>query len=222
MCQGRQPPRAQTFGPRCRRPPLKRVPEGASSIRIGKWQIEEHIRGLGVPATILRPAGFMEDFISPARFFQRGSLNVPWRDDLVMQLIAIDDIGAFAALAFAKPDEYLGRAMEITGDKLTAPQIAAALSTAAGRPVPHTQIPLKVLWDHSPAAAKVLFTWANQTYSAPTSRHCGRRSQASWTSVPGWNGPAGRGSWRNWNPGRRDRHGHLRHRQAHQPASEIA
>ncbi len=79
-----------------------------------------------------------------------------------MQLIAIDDIGAFAALAFAKPDD-LGRAMEITGDKLAAPQIAGALSTAAGRPVPHTQIPLKVLWEHSPAAAKV-FTWANETY----------------------------------------------------------
>jgi uncharacterized protein YbjT (DUF2867 family) len=116
----------------------------------GKWQIEEHIRDLGVPATILRPAGFMEDFISPARFFQHGSLSVPWHDDLVMQLIAIDDIGAFAPLAFAKPDEYLGRVMEITGDKLTAPQIAGALSTAAGRPVPHTQIPPQVLWEHSP------------------------------------------------------------------------
>ena len=55
---------------------------------IDKWQIEEHIRELGVPATILRPAGFMEDFTSPTRFFQNGSLNVPWRDDLVMQLIA--------------------------------------------------------------------------------------------------------------------------------------
>jgi uncharacterized protein YbjT (DUF2867 family) len=129
----------------------------------GKWQIEEHIRDLGVPATILRPAGFMKDFTSPARFFQNGSLNVPWHDDLVMQLIAIDDIGAFAALAFAKPDAYLGRAIEITGDKLTTPQIAAALSTTAGRPVPHTQIPLQVLWEHSPAAAKV-YTWANQTY----------------------------------------------------------
>jgi uncharacterized protein YbjT (DUF2867 family) len=130
---------------------------------IDKWQIEEHIRDLGVPATILRPAGFMEDFTSPARFLQNGSLHVPWRDDLVMQLIAIDDIGAFAALAFAQPDQYLGRAMEITGDKLTTPQIADALSVAAGRPVPHTQIPLEVLWDHSPEAAKV-YTWANEAY----------------------------------------------------------
>jgi uncharacterized protein YbjT (DUF2867 family) len=130
---------------------------------IEKWQIEEHIRDLGVPATILRPAGFMEDFTSPARFFQNGSLNVPWHDDLVMQLIAIDDIGAFAALAFANPDDYLGKAMEITGDRLTAPQIAAALSTAAGRPIPHTQVPLETLWEHAPEAAKV-FTWANERY----------------------------------------------------------
>jgi uncharacterized protein YbjT (DUF2867 family) len=130
---------------------------------IDKWQIEEHIRQLGLPATILRPAGFMEDFVSPARFFQDGSLNVPWGDDLVMQLIAIDDTGAFAALAFADPGNYLGTALEITGDRLTAPQIAEALSTAAGRPVPHTRVPLEVLWEQVPEAAQV-FTWANERY----------------------------------------------------------
>jgi uncharacterized protein YbjT (DUF2867 family) len=130
---------------------------------IDKWQIEEHIRQLDLPATILRPAGFMEDFVSPARFFQNGSLNVPWRDDLVMQLIAIDDTGAFAALAFADPGNYLGAALEITGDRLTAPQIADALSRAAGRPIPHTQVPLEVLWEQVPEAAKV-FTWAGERY----------------------------------------------------------
>jgi uncharacterized protein YbjT (DUF2867 family) len=130
---------------------------------VDKWQIERHIHDLGVPATILRPAGFMQDFISPARFFQNGSLNVPWHDNLVMQLIAIDDTGAFAALAFAEPDTYLGTTMDITGDRLTAPQIADALSTAAGRQVGHTQIPLEVLWQHNPAVAKV-FTWANETF----------------------------------------------------------
>jgi uncharacterized protein YbjT (DUF2867 family) len=130
---------------------------------IDKWQIEEHIRQLDLPATILRPAGFMEDFVSPARFFQNGSLNVPWRDDLVMQLIAIDDTGAFAALAFADPGNYLGAALEITGDRLTAPQIADALSRAGGRPIPHTQVPLEVLWEQVPEAAKV-FTWAGERY----------------------------------------------------------
>jgi uncharacterized protein YbjT (DUF2867 family) len=130
---------------------------------IEKWQIEQHIRSLGVPATILRPAGFMEDFTSQARFFRNGSLTVPWHDDLIVQLIAIDDIGAFAALAFADPRHYLGKAVEITGDRLTAPQIADALSAAAGRPIPHTQIPLDTLREHAPEAAKV-FTWANERY----------------------------------------------------------
>ncbi len=130
---------------------------------IDKWQIETHIRDLGVPATILRPGGFMEDFTSPARFFQSGSLNVPWHDDLIMNLIAIDDVGAFAALAFAEPHAYLGKAMEIAGDRLSAPQIADALSIAAGRPIGHTRVPLDILWERSPEAAKV-FTWANETY----------------------------------------------------------
>lgn len=116
-----------------------------------------------MPATILRPAGFMEDFVSPARFFQHGSLTVPWHDDLVMQLIAVDDIGACTARAFAGPDTFLGRAVEITGDRLTAAQIADALSAAAGRRVPHARVPLSALWAHNPAAAKV-FAWANEIF----------------------------------------------------------
>lgn len=37
---------------------------------------------------------------SPERFFQDGSLNFPWRDDLIMQLTAIDDTGAARRSAF--------------------------------------------------------------------------------------------------------------------------
>ncbi|WP_327358582.1 NmrA/HSCARG family protein [Streptomyces sp. NBC_01304] len=130
---------------------------------IDKWQIEQHLNTLDIPVTILRPAGFMEDFTSPARFFQDGALNVPWHDDMAMKLIAIDDVGAFAALAFADPGTYAGRTMEIAGDRLTAPQIADALGRAAGRPVPHTRIPLEVLWEHAPEVAKVM-AWANGTF----------------------------------------------------------
>jgi uncharacterized protein YbjT (DUF2867 family) len=38
------------------------------------------------------------------------------------------------ALVRDDPGHYLGQAVEITGDRLTAPQIADALSVAAGRP----------------------------------------------------------------------------------------
>ncbi|MEV7405900.1 NmrA/HSCARG family protein [Streptomyces sp. NPDC091267] len=130
---------------------------------IDKWHIEQYLRTLAIPATILRPAAFMEDFTSPARFFQNGALNVPWNDDVVMKLIAIDDVGALAALAFAHPDTYAGRTMEIAGDRLTAPQIADALGRVAGRPITHTQVPLDALWEHAPEVAKVM-AWANETF----------------------------------------------------------
>ncbi|WP_433413658.1 NmrA/HSCARG family protein [Microtetraspora malaysiensis] len=156
---------------------------------IEKWQIEEHIRDLGVPATILRPAVFMEDFTSPARFFQNGSLTVPWRDDLAMHLIAIDDVGAFAALAFADPDTHVGQAMEIAGDRLTTPQIADALGTATGRPIPHSRVPLDIVWKHNPEVAKV-YTWADEAYfdSDPASArmaHSGLMDFGTWLDRSG-------------------------------------
>ncbi len=57
------------------------------------------------------------------------------RPDKALQIIAVDDIGAFAALAFSAPSAWLGRAVELAGDELTEPQMAAALSRVIGREV---------------------------------------------------------------------------------------
>jgi hypothetical protein len=58
-------------------------------------------------------------------------------------LIAADDIGAIAALAFARPAAFIGRAIEIAGDELTEGQIAATLARVIGRPVALVQPPLQ-------------------------------------------------------------------------------
>jgi hypothetical protein len=44
-----------------------------------------------------------------------------------MQMIAVEDIGVFARHAFEQPESTLGQALELAGDALTVPQIAAAL-----------------------------------------------------------------------------------------------
>jgi uncharacterized protein YbjT (DUF2867 family) len=102
-----------------------------------KWQIEQHIRAVGLPATILRPVFFMENFNFP-NFRQpilEGTLNWELRPDTRLALIAVDDIGAFAALALEKPEEFIGQAIEIGGDELTPPEVAEHFSEAIGRPV---------------------------------------------------------------------------------------
>lgn len=47
----------------------------------------------------------------------------------------VEDIGAFVALAFVKPQEFLGKTIEITGDELAEAQIAATFAKVIGRPV---------------------------------------------------------------------------------------
>ncbi|WP_217505314.1 NmrA family NAD(P)-binding protein [Streptomyces lunaelactis] len=75
-----------------------------------KWEIEERIRAIGIPATILRPASFMENVADPAFGLQTGQLATAFAPDVAEQLIAVEDIGTFVALAFGDPTQYLGKA----------------------------------------------------------------------------------------------------------------
>jgi uncharacterized protein YbjT (DUF2867 family) len=109
-----------------------------------KWQIELYIRELGLPATILRPVAFMETYYVPEveKGLLRGKLLDPIRADKPYQIIATDDIGEWAALALTQPERFIGKALEIAGDELTNPQIAATFARVLGRPVKFRKLPL--------------------------------------------------------------------------------
>ncbi|AKU99746.1 hypothetical protein AKJ09_06410 [Labilithrix luteola] len=100
-----------------------------------KWTTEQTLRGLGFPRlTILRPVYFMENLLSP--WTLRGDQLVSWiSPDRELQMIAVDDIGKFGALAFARSEQLAGAAIDIAGDSVTMTQAASILSSARGRPV---------------------------------------------------------------------------------------
>ncbi len=101
-----------------------------------KWEIEKYIRALNLPATILRPVYFMDNLNWQRSQIQNGTLtSMGLVDDKPLQMIASTDIGAFAALVFESPSEYLGKEIEIAGDELTEAQIAKTFSTVLGSPV---------------------------------------------------------------------------------------
>lgn len=101
-----------------------------------KFEIENYIKQLDVPYTILRPVAFMDNenyqraAISNGMFFSWG---LP--ADKTLQLIASDDIGAAAAVVFANRDAYLGKTIELATEELTEAQRVAILSQVIGRPV---------------------------------------------------------------------------------------
>ena len=86
-----------------------------------KWEVEKHIRGLKLPATVFRPAAFMETYhiVEVEVGLLKGKLTDPIRGDKPYQTIATDDIGGFVALAFERPQQFIGVELEIAGSELT-------------------------------------------------------------------------------------------------------
>jgi uncharacterized protein YbjT (DUF2867 family) len=159
-----------------------------------KARIEEHIHALGVPATILRPVSFMDNFATYNRpVLHDGELvvNLAVRPELPMQLISVRDIGAFAAIAFDRPDQYLGRTVEIAGDVLTPPQIAETFGRACGLPARFRQTPIEQVRAFDVQLAQ-MFTFFNEDPSelaglpALQAEHPGLMRLETWLRETGW------------------------------------
>jgi uncharacterized protein YbjT (DUF2867 family) len=107
-----------------------------------KWRVEEHIRALGLPATILRPATFMDNFGSFAfRTVVLSMMRTHMSPGRRLQLIAVADIGAFAVRAFDDPVTWIGRAVELAGDELTLQETLRILRRAGLKPAVALRLP---------------------------------------------------------------------------------
>jgi uncharacterized protein YbjT (DUF2867 family) len=112
-----------------------------------KWEVEKHIRKLGLPATMIRPTGFMENYyIDQVEVaLLKGKLMDPIRADKPYQTIATEDIGGFVALAFERPKEFIGTELEIAGSELTNPQAAEIFSRVLGKRVKFQKLPMPMV-----------------------------------------------------------------------------
>jgi len=130
-----------------------------------KWKVEKHIRELGLPATILRPAAFMENYyIDQVEIgILKGKLMDPIRADKPYQTIATDDIGAFAALAFERPKDFVGIELEIAGSELTNPQAAEVFSRVLGKEVKFRKLPMPMVRFVLGKEFYQMFRWFNES-----------------------------------------------------------
>lgn len=106
-----------------------------------KFAVERRVRELDLPATIIRPGYFMQNFVWLASDIEQGQLSLPVSAETVFHLVDSDDIGRAAAAAFADPERFLGESFELVGDALTAAEIADRFADALGRPVEFVSIP---------------------------------------------------------------------------------
>jgi uncharacterized protein YbjT (DUF2867 family) len=125
-----------------------------------KYLIEKHLRAAGIPATILRPVFFMENFAAagPREIGGELVLRMAISPETRLQMIAVRDIGVFAALAFEGREGLAGQSVEIAGDALTMSEVADAFGAATGRKVRYERQPLAELEERSAETAK-MFGW---------------------------------------------------------------
>ncbi|MGW4089592.1 NmrA family NAD(P)-binding protein [Nocardia sp. NPDC004750] len=109
----------------------------------GKKRIEDAVIASGVRYTLLRPVRFMENYLlrtSPVDGIFDGVHRHLFPAEGPMKVIAVADIGDIAGLAFADPDRFHGRVLELAGDVLAPTAAAAAISAATGHQVRYHQV----------------------------------------------------------------------------------
>jgi uncharacterized protein YbjT (DUF2867 family) len=90
---------------------------------------------------ILKPALIMENLVPPMvntmypSFAERGRFETAIEADTRNDWIAAQDIGAFAAAAFAEPERFHGHEIDLAADSITLPEVAAKITKATEKPV---------------------------------------------------------------------------------------
>ncbi|WP_426512134.1 NmrA family NAD(P)-binding protein [Dactylosporangium sp. McL0621] len=160
----------------------------------GKKLIERYLLERIRFATVLRPVRFMTNYIGPGVLGVDGIAQGVHRHlfppDEPMQIIALEDVADFAALAFADRDRYAGRTLELAGDDPTPVAAAAAISAATGTPLRYEQIPPDEAAALGPMFAETLRRWEtgggwHADIEALRVIHPGLRTLNDWLSESG-------------------------------------
>lgn len=128
-----------------------------------KFAIENHIRKIGIDSTIFRPVAFMENYFIMQVY--KSLLNGKFVDAVSankkFQTIAVDDIGAYVALAFDQPEKFKGIALEIAADEITNLQRVEIFSKVMGRKIKFSKMPLLVARIFIGKEFYKMFKWFN-------------------------------------------------------------
>ncbi len=132
-----------------------------------KFQVEEYIRAIELPYTILRPVFFFYNYNAMRPMVEKGTLSQPLSPETKLQQLSEEDYGEMVAEVFERSAEFLHREVEIASVEMTMPEIAAAFSHVLGNPVTHQQIPFEAFEQQAGEEVTIMYRWfENVGYAA--------------------------------------------------------
>lgn len=151
-----------------------------------KARIEEHLRHVGVPYTIVAPVFFREnlkaDWITGA--LKQGKFMFALPPDRALQTVEVREIGAVVADAFEAPERFAGQRINLASDESTPTQMAQAIAAASGTAI--DPVPVSPADTGSDDMAK-MFTWFDeQGYTADIDNLRSRHPTVPWRNMDAW------------------------------------
>jgi uncharacterized protein YbjT (DUF2867 family) len=129
-----------------------------------KLKVEEYIQSLGIHYTIVAPAFFMENFLSPDIIsqLQNGSLALPLSPSRELSMIAVEDIADFVVFAMENRSDFIGKRFDVASDEVTGTQMAEILSRIMGFGIQYNQVPHETAQKELGSDLAQMFDWINQ------------------------------------------------------------
>jgi uncharacterized protein YbjT (DUF2867 family) len=159
-----------------------------------KYQIEQHIEKLGLPATIVRPVLFSENMLSPWTLpgLVNGKFALPVPPERPIQQISVDEISSFVVHVLENRDEMIDERIDIASDEVSGVEVARVLSDITGRSIEYVETSLAEAYEANKDAA-TMYEWFDRVgYSADIKGlrsaypHIGWRTFEEWARSQDW------------------------------------
>lgn len=124
-----------------------------------KFQVEEYIRAINLPHTILRPVFFFYNYNAMRPMVEQGTLSQPLSPNTKLQQLSEEDYGEMVTAVFDRPTDFLNREIEVASVEMTMTEIAAAFSRVLGKPITYQQIPFEAFEQQAGEEVTLMFRW---------------------------------------------------------------
>ena len=124
-----------------------------------KYEVEKHIAKVGVRATILAPAFFMENLYLGKEQLARGIYAVALPPTRTLAQISVADIGQVAVRVLEDAGRFSGKRFDLASDEPTGNDVVAILSRVTGRPFAYDQVPLDVIRQRMGEDGAKMYEW---------------------------------------------------------------
>ena len=109
-----------------------------------KFKIENHIKQIGLPYTIIRPTSLFENFLLPQvrTRIEKGKLSSPINREKIQQFVSAVDIGEISAEIFLNQDKYLEKTITIGAEEMSMQQVTDIFTEVLGQEIKYQKLPL--------------------------------------------------------------------------------